>query len=153
MTLRFREMTPADLPAVFDVRFSTRENAITLERLERDYGVTPEKLARAMGPTIRGWLCEEDGRVAGFAMGDSTSGEVTVVAVHPDLEGRGIGKGVLARVRDWLFASGHDEIWLLTTPDPSLRAWGFYAALGWRGTGRRVREDEVLVLQGAQRAR
>ena len=34
-----------------------------------------------------------------------------------------------------------------TTPNPSLRAYGFYAALGWQCTGRIVREDEVLMLR------
>lgn len=147
MTLHFREMTTADLTSVFDVRVSTRENAITMERLERDYGVTPERLAEAMGESVRGWLCEDDGRVVGFAMGNAANGEVTVVAVHPRAEGRGVGRGVLDRVGAWLFASGHEEIWLLTTPDPALRAWGFYASLGWKPTGRKVREDEVLVLR------
>lgn len=146
MKLVFREMTAEDLPATFAVRLSTVENAITMDRLERDYGVTPERVADAMTRDVKGWLCEHSGSVVGFAMGNRSSGEVLVVAVHPDYEGRGVGKGVLARVCEWLFRGGHEEIWLLTTPDPALRARGFYQALGWRGTGRRVRDDEVMVL-------
>lgn len=146
MSLEFRPMTPADLPATFDVRLSTVENAITMERLESDYGVTPERMADAMARDVKGWLCEEDGTAVAFAMGDASSAEVLVVAVRPGYEGRGAGKGVLARVRDWLFAAGHEEVWLLTTPDPALRAYGFYRSLGWRGTGQVVRGDEVMVL-------
>ena len=33
------------------------------------------------------------------------------------------------------------------TPDPALRACGFYRSLGWRGTGKIVRGDEVMVLR------
>lgn len=140
-------MTADDLPATFAVRLSTVENAITMERLESDYGVTRKSVADAMTRNVQGWLCEDSGTAVGFAMGNGASGEVLVVAVRPEYEGRGVGRGVLERVRDWLFSAGHDEIWLLTTPDPSLRAVGFYHSLGWRGTGKIVRGDEVYVLR------
>ena len=142
--LQFREMSADDLPAVFELRVSTVENAITLEALERDYGITPESLAEAMKGEVRGWLCEVDGKVVGFSMGDRSNGEVQVVAVLPGYEGRGIGRGVLKRVQDWLYASGHEEIWLCANPDPDIRATGFYRKLGWRKTGRMKGEDEVL---------
>ena len=41
MALVFREMTIDDLPAVFSVRTSTIENAITMEELKEDYGSHP----------------------------------------------------------------------------------------------------------------
>ena len=147
MQLAFRQMTPGDIPATFSVRLSTVENAITMERLESDYGITVESVADAMAGDVKGWICEDGGVAVGFAMGDASNGEVLVVAVRPEYEGQGIGKKVLARVRDWLFRAGHEEIWLLTTPDPGLRAYAFYRSLGWRGTGRIQRGDEVLVLR------
>ena len=147
MSLAIRQMTPGDLPATFDVRLSTVENAITMERLECDYGVTPESLADAMTRDVKGWLCEDVDTAVGFAMGNVASAEVLVIAVRPEYEGRGVGQRVLARVGEWLLSAGHDEIWLLTTPDPALRAHGFYRNLGWRGTGKIVRGDEVMVLR------
>jgi predicted transcriptional regulator len=42
--LTYRRMTADDLPAVLAVRFATVENAITLEELEEDYGITPQGL-------------------------------------------------------------------------------------------------------------
>jgi GNAT superfamily N-acetyltransferase len=65
-------------------------------------------------------------------MGDSDTGELTVLAVLPKFEERGIGRAPLSRVCGWLFAVGHDELWLLTTPDPDFRAYGFYQSQGWR---------------------
>ena len=144
--LSVRRMRVDDVPAVLEVRFSTVENAITLERLERDYGLTPASIARSMAEGVAGWLCEVEGEVAGFSMGDSRSGEVQVVAVAPRFEGLGIGAAVLARVRDWLFSAGHDEIWLCATPDLALRAHGFYRRLGWEASGRMVGDDEVMTL-------
>lgn len=151
MNLVFRQMTTDDIPATFDVRLATVENAITMERLEGDYGITPESLAESMSRDVKGWLCEDSGTAVGFAMGNVANAEVLVVAVRPEYEGNGIGEGVLARVRDWLFSAGHAEIWLLATPDPALRAHGFYLSLGWRGTGKIVREDEVMVLRNDTR--
>ncbi len=144
--LSYREMTVDDLPAVLAVRFATRENAITPEELAEDYGITPESLAAAMDHDVKGWLCESDGQVVGFAMGDRSNGEVQVVAVLPAYEGRGIGKTVLGLVLRWLFGEGHDEVWLGANPDPAIRATGFYRKLGWRRSGVMTGNDEVLRL-------
>ena len=147
MTLSYREMGIGDLPAAFELRLSTIENAITMEELEEDYGITPESLAAAMRSHVRGWLCEESGSAVGFSMGDRSNGEVQVVAVRPGYEGRGIGKCLLARVQTWLFSEGHDEIWLYANPDPGVRAYGFYRKLGWRAAGSQRGEDEVMTLR------
>lgn len=145
--LTYREMRIDDLPAVLALRAATRENAMTLEELEEDYGITPESLAQSMQSHVRGWLCECEGEVVGFAMGDRANGEVQVVAVLPDFEGRGIGKALLRQVRDWLFAEGYEEIWLGANPDPQVRATGFYRRLSWRRTGVMKGDDEVLRLR------
>ncbi len=146
MALTYRQMEISDLPLAFAVRLSTKENAITMEELEQDYGITPESLSEAMKSNVKGWLCEDDGEVVGFSMGDLSNGEVQVVAVLPDYERRGIGKNLLAHVQSWLFSEGHKEIWLLANPDPSIRATGFYRKLGWHATGILRGDDEVLKL-------
>ena len=149
MTRAYREMTAADLPAAFAVRLSTLENAVTMRELRDDYGITPDSLAAAMQADVKGWLCEDDGTVVGFAMGDRAHAEVQVVAVRPAHEGLGIGKTLLLRVQRWLFDSGHDAIWLRANPDPSVRATGFYRRLGWQRTERFVGGDQVLELRRA----
>ena len=147
-SLTYRGLTVADLPAVFEVRLSTRENGVTLEILEA-YGVTPETLAEGLAAGLRGWVCEDEGRIVGFTIGDGEAGEVQVVAVLPSHEGLGIGKALLDRVGTWLFSRGHTKIWLLANPDPNIRASGFYQKLGWRKTGEMRGPDEVLVLSDA----
>ena len=59
----------------------------------------------------------------------------------------GIGKALLLEVQRWLFAKGHEEIWLLANPDPGVRASGFYRRLGWRRSGVMKGGDEVLRLR------
>ena len=138
----FREMTASDLHEVFALRVSTLENTITMQVLEEEYGLTPETAAEALQHSAKGWVCEIDGKIVGFAMGDSGSGEMTVLAVLPSFEKRGIGKQLLKYVQDWLFDSGHTELWLLTTANPAFRAYGFYQAQGWIATGELIDEEE-----------
>ncbi len=152
MIFTYRQMQISDLPAALAVRLSTVENAIAMEELERDYGITPQSLSAAMKSHVKGWLCEASGRVVGFAMGDRSSGEVQVVAVRPEYEGRGIGKSLLTRVQTWLFSEGHEEIWLLANPDPNVRAHTFYRKLGWRATGSLREDDEVMKLRRTESA-
>ena len=147
MRLTFRPMTVDDIPAALALRVSTVENALTMEELERDYGVTPTSLAEGMKSHVKGWVCEDAGAVVGFAMGDRSSGEVSVVAVLPSHERRGIGKNLLMRLQSWLFSEGHDEIWLYATPDPNIRAYGFYRKLGWRAAGTTEAGAEVMKLR------
>lgn len=150
MSLTYRQMEISDLPAALAVRLATVENAITMEALASDYGITPQSLSEAMKLQVKGWLCEAAGRVVGFAMGDRSNGEVQVVAVLPEYEARGIGKNLLTRVQTWLFSEGHEEIWLSANPDPKLRAHGFYRRLGWCAAGSSRPGDEMMKLQAGR---
>ncbi|WPZ32416.1 GNAT family N-acetyltransferase [Thalassobaculum sp. OXR-137] len=147
--LTFREMEVADIAPALEMRFTTNENAITPERLERDYGVTVESLIPRLSAELKGWLCESDGQVVGFSMADRSDGEVEVLAVRPGYEGFGIGRRLLELAVAWLREEGCSPIWLCATPDPNLRASAVYRHLGWHQTGRRVGEDEVLELTGS----
>jgi ribosomal protein S18 acetylase RimI-like enzyme len=128
--MRFRKITQADVPACFAVRVATRENTWTREQLA-EVGIDEQSVSAMLETTHRGWLCEADGRIVGFAMGNHANGEMWVVAVLPSHEGKGIGAGLLARVEDWLWSKGWAEIWLETDVDSSLRAYGFYKSQGW----------------------
>ncbi|MEO1159344.1 MAG: GNAT family N-acetyltransferase [Pseudomonadota bacterium] len=147
MSLTYRRMTAEDVPAALTVRLSTRENAVTLDELEEEYGVTPQSMADDLRSHAGGWVCEDGGKLVGFSMGNGLNGEIAVVAVAPEYERRGIGKTVLAHTQGWLFSLGHEEIWLLANPDPDVRATGFYEKLGWKVTGVMKGHDRVLKLQ------
>lgn len=94
-------------------------------------GITPDFMRAAIMSTHRGWLVEEDGEVGGFAMGDSDKAELTVMAMLPVYEGRGIGGKLLTRVENWLESEGCRKIWLTTDTNPNFRAYGFYLRHGW----------------------
>lgn len=128
--LRFREIVRGDVPALFAVRVATRENAYTREEL-RGLGITEGSVTAMIGSSHRGWLCEDEGRAVGFAMGNRGTGEMWVIAVLPGYEGLGIGRRLLGLVEDWFWSEGWTEIWLTTDLDPKFRAYGFYRKMGW----------------------
>jgi GNAT superfamily N-acetyltransferase len=126
----YRPITPEDVPDLFAVRVATHENRLTLDELA-DLGITTATVRQKLAGSYAGWLCESDGRVVGFAMGDCATGELWVIAVLPEYIGRGIGGELLQRVEAWLFAQGCNRLWLTTDIDPSLKAYGFYRRHGW----------------------
>lgn len=128
--MHIREIILDDIPALFAVRVVTHENRLTREELAA-LDITEESVARRMAGSFKGWLCEVDGRVTGFAMGDRATGELWVIAVLPEYIGRGIGSALLRRVEDWLKAEGCTRLWLTTDIDPSLKAYAFYRQHGW----------------------
>jgi len=128
--VKFREITAADIPALFDVRTRTRENAYTVEEL-RNLGITHDSVAEKLAGSFKGWLCVDADRVVAFCMADRSTGELWVIAVLPEYEGRGIGNRLIELAEQWLAASGCARAWLTTDVDPRLRAYGFYRQRGW----------------------
>ncbi len=132
--LYYRQIRRNDIPALFAVRTATRENRFTLGEL-RTAGITEKSVAAMLEETHSGWLCEEEGRALGFAMADESTGELWVIAVLPEAEGRGIGTELLRRGEERLREVGHGVLWLYTSVDPALRAYGFYLTHGWAEAG------------------
>jgi GNAT superfamily N-acetyltransferase len=128
--MKIRMIEPKDLTEIIDVRAATRENSYSREAL-RGLGITEESTAEMLRTTHRGWLSEEDRRIAGFAIGDGKTGELWVVAVLPEFEGKEIGSQLLMTVEGWLQSLGWQELWLWTSSDPKKRAFSFYAKRGW----------------------
>ena len=128
--VEFREITAADVPALFYIRPRTRENALTLEELQR-LGINPQSITESLGQCNKGWLCNDTGRVVAFSMADRATGELLVSAVLPEYEGKGVGGRLMALAEGWLAESGCRRAWLTTDLDTTLRAYGFYRKRGW----------------------
>ena len=128
--MKFREISATDASALFYVRTRTRENTYTLEELAR-LGITEDSVRERLASSHRGWLCEHNASVVGFCMADGGTGELWVIAVLPDFEGKGIGNRLMALAEDWLWEVGCTRAWLTTDVDTTLRAYGFYRNRGW----------------------
>ena len=129
--MNIREIAQPDIPALFLVRPRTRENALTVDEL-RAMGITPDSVAAGLGGATKGWLSEVvTGDAVGFCMADRSTGELLVIALLPEYEGRGIGGRLMQRAESWLARSGCTRAWLTTDLNPALRAYGFYQHRGW----------------------
>ena len=123
--MNFRELTSDDAEALIALRSRTRENTLSREALSA-MGITAPSVQEKMKHTHARWCCEAEGRIVGFAMAEFETGELWVIAVLPEYEDRGIGGRLLDRVERALWERGIEEMWLTTSVEPGLRAYGFY---------------------------
>ena len=109
------------------IRIKVRENVL------RDPSrVTQQMYVDYLGRLGRGWVCERDGAVAGFAYAAKEDGSIWALFVEPGHEGHGIGRQLLALATSYLFELGHAKVVLGT--GAGTRADRFYAAQGWERT-------------------
>lgn len=126
--MHIRLATLKDIPDMHRVRRSVREN-----RLRDPASVTLASYPRMLGGQGRGWVCEVNERVAGFAVVDAGRGNVWALFVDPAHEGYGIGRALHDQMLDWFFTSGYEQLWLST--ELETRAQRFYERAGWRRAG------------------
>jgi ribosomal protein S18 acetylase RimI-like enzyme len=142
----FRETGQSDIEQTFSIRASTRQNPIAVSRLVA-WGFTPASVWEKYSTgEYLGWVCEDKGKVVGFISGEVTTGEILVLAVLPEYEGKKIGKTLLSLLVGSLRKKGRTSLWLSASPDPEIRAHGFYRANGWAPDGRTLENgDEILI--------
>jgi GNAT superfamily N-acetyltransferase len=145
MQLSYRPAAAQDITACIDLRGKTRENAVSVEGLRRR-GVTHESWSRDVAQgLLPGYICLDGERMVGYCFGNRATGEIVVLALLPDWEGKGIGKHLLNLVVRDLTALGLQRLFLGCSSDPQVRSYGFYRHLGWRSTGSfDATQDEVL---------
>lgn len=146
--MNYRKGQKADLDRCVEIRGSTRDNAIDKETLVL-FGVTIESWGKKIENEIYvGFVAEDKGQVIAFCFGDTNTGEVLVLAVLPDYEGASVGSKLLALVSDKLLSVGFSELYLAASPDPQIRAHGFYRRVGWQPTQTYDKNgDEILKYQ------
>lgn len=135
MSLTLRPATVVDVPTLFAIRTAVHENHMSRDELAAA-GVTPASVADLVrSPDAGTWLGLWKGAPAGFAMARVDPGDVFALFVLPGMEGRGIGKALLAQAETWLASRDVATAWLLTGGQPGLRAAAFYEARGWTAMG------------------
>ena len=90
-------------------------------------------------------VCINEDRIIGYCFGERYSGEIIVLALLPEFEGKGLGKILLARTSQILVEYDHSRLFLGCSPDSKTRSYGFYRNLGWRSTNTYDNNgDEIL---------
>ena len=126
--MNFREALMTDIPHMMVVRQAVKENPLSNPAL-----ITTPDYENYLSERGKGWVCEIDGKVVGFAIGDLVKNNVWALFVEPAYEGQGIGRELLILLLDWYYSKTNDTIWLSTAP--KTRAADFYRSFGWKETG------------------
>jgi GNAT superfamily N-acetyltransferase len=124
----FREAAVADIKGIFVVRYSVKENMLSETDLV-DENVCESYLTERG----KGWVCEIDGEIVGFAIADLKDNNIWALFLKPEYEKRGIGRQLHSIMLDWYFSQTPKTVWLGT--NPNTRAELFYRKAGWKETG------------------
>jgi ribosomal protein S18 acetylase RimI-like enzyme len=127
--MQFREALITDIPQMSVVRLAVKENA-----LSNPGKITEQDYEEHLSKRGKGWVCEENGKVVGFAIGDLEKHNIWALFVQPEYEGQGIGRDLLISLLDWYYGETRETIWLSTAPDT--RAADFYRSFGFKETGK-----------------
>lgn len=126
--MTFREATIFDIPEIQIVRNAVKENTLSDPALVSDKDCEDFLIRRG-----KGWVCETNNRITGFAIADLEACNIWALFVHPEFEKQGIGKKLHDLMLDWYFSQTRQTVWLGTAP--GTRAEGFYKHAGWIQNG------------------
>lgn len=124
----FREANIVDIPQMQIVRNAVKENVLSNPDLVKDEDYVPFITVKG-----RGWVCEINEKIVGFAIVDLLANNIWALFVHPDFEAKGIGKKLHKMMLDWYFSQTQETVWLSTAPNS--RAENFYKLNGWKAVG------------------
>ncbi|HET6226761.1 MAG TPA: GNAT family N-acetyltransferase [Bacteroidia bacterium] len=125
--IQYREATVSDIPQLQRIRNAVKENVLSNPNL-----ITTDDYQNYLTQLGKGWVCEIDNQLVGFAIVDIKNKNVWALFVDPLFEKKGIGKKLQELMLDWYFKK-RDIIWLGTAPHT--RAARFYTNTGWTQTG------------------
>jgi GNAT superfamily N-acetyltransferase len=127
MNIRVAEIK--DIRQIQFVRNLVKENRLSDPALVPDSDVQDYIIRRG-----RGWVCEINGQIVGFAIVDLVDSNIWALFIHPDFEKLGIGKRLHVEMMNWYFLQSDKTVWLGTSP--GTRAESFYRKAGWKETGK-----------------
>lgn len=131
----FREATTADIKGIFVVRYSVKENMLSESDLVDENLCESYLIERG-----KGWVCEMDGEIVGFAIADLKDNSIWALFIKPEYEKQDIGRQLHTIMLDWYFSKTQKTVWLGT--NPNTRAELFYRKAGWKEVGTHG-EDEI----------
>ena len=125
----FREALVGDIKNMQIVRNSVKENVLSDPSF-----VTDKDCENYLTIRGKGWVCDIDNAVIGFAIADLEENNIWALFLQPGYEGKGIGKKLHDIMLDWYFSKTKEKVWLGTAPNT--RAEMFYRKCGWKEVGK-----------------
>ena len=127
-TYSFREAVTEDIPQLHFIRLAVKENALSNPEKVKEEDYVPFLETKG-----KGWIGIWEGKVVGFSIVDMENHNVWALFIHPDHEGKSVGKTLHKLMLDWYFQNTNQTIWLSTAP--GTRAEIFYRKRGWKESG------------------
>lgn len=124
----YREAQPGDVPPMMQLRLAVTENKLSNPALITESDYTHFLFRRG-----KGWICEKDNRIVGFAIADLAGNNIWALFIQPGFEGRGIGRRLHNMMLNWYFEQTNEPLWLSTAA--GTRAEKFYRKAGWKEAG------------------
>lgn len=124
----FREAQIDDIKQIQIVRNKVKENTLSDPNL-----VTDEDCKEFITEKGKGWVCEIDNRIVGFAIVNLKDSNIWALFLDPEFEKKGIGKQLHKLMLDWYFEQTTNTVWLGTAFNT--RAENFYRKAGWTEVG------------------
>lgn len=117
-----------DIQQIQLVRNSVKENTLSDPNL-----VTDQDCEDFITQRGKGWVCEIEGKIVGFAIVDLLENNIWALFLDPEFENRGIGRKLHDKMLNWYFEQTNEKVWLGTSP--KTRAEKFYRESGWKEIG------------------
>lgn len=126
--MSFREARFEDIAGIQRVRNSVHENKLSDPALVSDRDVEDYILHRG-----KGWVCEMNGKIVGFAIADLQDNNIWALFLQPEYERMGIGQQLHDIMMKWYFGQTEKTVWLSTAPGTTAEI--FYRKNGWNEIG------------------
>lgn len=126
--LIYREAISDDIKQIQVVRNTVTENALSNPDV-----VTDQDCLEFITKRGKGWVCELENTIIGFAIADLQENNIWALFVHPKYDKQGIGRRLHNIMLDWYFEQTSENVWLGTAPNT--RAEFFYRKSGWTDIG------------------
>lgn len=123
-----REANIEDIKQIQHVRNSVTENTLSNPNVVADEDC--EEFITIRG---KGWVCEINKQIIGFAIADLKESNIWALFLDPKFERRGISQKLHQTMLDWYFTQTKVTVWLGTASNT--RAEKFYRKAGWKEVG------------------
>ena len=127
--MKFREAEIKDISQIQVIRHLVKENVLLDPSL-----VTDEDCRGYLTVRGKGWVCEIDDQIVGFAIADLKDKNIWALFIQPEYECKGIGTKLHDMMMNWYFGQGPELAWLTT--DAGTKADKFYKNRGWKYIGK-----------------
>ena len=129
-----KEAKIEDIAQIQIIRNLVKENILSDPNL-----VTDKDCEEFISVRGKGWVCEIDQKIVGFAIVDLKENNIWALFLDPSFEKRGIGQKLQQTMLDWYFTQTKINVWLGTAFNT--RAEKFYRKAGWKEVGTRGRNE------------